>query len=229
MLKNAQMRGMYICHDVANHVFMFVCLLLFFQALVVELEGMMKAAHEKGLEEMEEVGGREEGEGSREGEGGRRGKEGEGGVKEGGEEEGRKENEDTVSHFRVPISGKRSSRRPVKTPAGGKSGKLKVKARLKAPLVEWNSDDDATGAPEWSDDGDFKSDVLSSARKATIINSGSNQKRKPVRQRKKIRPLVYSSDEGDSAEEGEGEEGEADVDRITHKIPSRFTFSDEDD
>lgn len=59
------------------------------QALVVELEQMMKAAHEKGLEEMERVvvGEEEEGEGERREEGNRQG-EGEGG---GGEGERREE------------------------------------------------------------------------------------------------------------------------------------------
>ena len=226
----------------------------FVQALVVELEGMMKAAHEKGLEEMEDKAGGEVGEGEGEGKGEEEEKEGEGvgeGVGEGskeGEGEGEtqrrrqgregmgkgKEREEEgeegkENNFHVPTRTQRSSKRQTKTPAGGKSAKSKLKTRLKAPLVEWNSDDDVTGALEWSDDSDFKIDVLSSARKATIISSGSNQKRKSVKQRKKIRPLVYSSDEGNSTEEGEGKEGGTDFRRNTQKIPSRFAFSDEDD
>lgn len=144
----------------------------------------------------------------------------------------------------------------------------------KVPLVEPNTDEVATAAIEgWSDDDDFKIDVLSSARKATIVNSGSSHRQKQGRsvRQKKIRRLVYSSEE-ESMEEAEGEEGEeegegereeeregeeegegekegegerkgegdeSDIEeekgrgkmlRIkTQKIPSRFTFSDDDD
>lgn len=140
-------------------------------------------------------------------------------------------------------------RRAGRTPAESKSArvKVKVKGRLhKVPLVEPNTGEVATTAIEgWSDDDDFKIDVLSSARKATIVNSGSSRRQKQghsLRQ-KKVRRLVYSSEEDESMEEegeeeGEGGEGEVEDEekargkmvRIkTQKIPSRFTFSDDDD
>lgn len=130
--------------------------------------------------------------------------------------------------------------------------KVKVKSGPhKVPLVEPNTDEEVTtGIGGWSDDDDFKTDVLSSARKATIVNSGSIRRQKQVRsvRQKKIRRLVYSSEEEESMEEeeegerggeGEGEEEEGDdreeenekrkMVRIkTQKIPSRFTFSDDD-
>lgn len=110
--------------------------------------------------------------------------------------------------------------------------KVKVKdGPHKVPLVEPNATEDKTTAIEgWSDDDDFKTDVLSSARKATIANSGSGRTQKQGRssvQQRKIRRLVYSSEEDESTE-GEEEEGEREGDTRTQKVPSRFTFSDDD-
>ena len=154
---------------------------------------------------------------------------------------------------------KNTPRRAGKTPAVSKSARVKVKVKggpHKVPLVEPNTDEVAIEG--WSDDDDFKIDVLSSARKATIVNSGSSHRQKQGRsvRQKKIRRLVYSSEEESMEEEGEGdregeEEGEKEEEgerkgegderdvkekgrgKMVHikaqKIPSRFTFSDDDD
>lgn len=131
--------------------------------------------------------------------------------------------------------------------------KVKVKGgSLKAPLVEPNTDEDITSVVGWNDDGDFKTDVLRSARKAAIVNSGSNLKRKPdrlvQRQKVRVRRLLYSSDEesedeereeegegvmvmegeGDMVEEGKGR-GNTNMGTVAQKVPSRFAFSDDDD
>ena len=93
--------------------------------------------------------------------------------------------------------------------------------RLKAPLVVSESDEDL----DWNDDRDFRTDVLSSARRA-VINSGSLTRQKPVRRArgKKIRQLVFSSDE-DEQSEREEERGE---ENLTERVPPRFTLSDDD-
>ena len=82
---------------------------------------------------------------------------------------------------------------------------------------------------EWSEDEDFRTDVLRSARRA-VANSGSITRQKPVkpvRQQKKIRRLVFSSDE-DEDEEGEEREEDDEMPSSEHTVPSRFTLSDDD-
>lgn len=121
----------------------------------------------------------------------------------------------------------KSSKMSVK----GQSTKLKVKpkgSQLKARLAadDEMSDDDTV---EWNQDGDFKTDILSSARKATIMNSGSITKLKPVQSvrqhRQKVRRLVYDSDKDDQSEDDEWER-----ERNTRtRVPSRFILSDDDD
>ena len=196
---------------------------------------MMKEAHAKGLEEMESERNQEGGDG-----GG--GEEGEG---EGGEEgEGEEKEEESIKENVPPPSlqtgatGKRvrttkKRQKSAKLPEDdGQSSKRKVKvkgSKLKAPPVADSETSD--NELEWTGDRDFETDILSSARKATIMNSGSITKRKPVRRvyrRQRVQRLAYDSDEDDqSEEEGEGErEGERGV--TQQKVPSRFILSDDD-
>ena len=83
---------------------------------------------------------------------------------------------------------------------------------------------------EWNEDDDFRTDVLTSARRA-VANSGSITRRRPVRRVRgqKIRQLVFSSDEdGQSEREGE-RECETDEENSTEqRVPPRFTLSDDD-
>ena len=129
-----------------------------------------------------------------------------------------------ISKKKAKTTQKKSQRR-VAIPAEKKSDTVKVKgSRLRAaPAVEKSAEDELT----WSEDGDFKTDVLSSARKAAIVNSGSITKRKPVRsvRRRKIQRLVYSSDEG--LDQSPGDESEGDT-LSQQKVPPQFTFSDDD-
>ena len=70
--------------------------------------------------------------------------------------------------------------------------RVKPKRRpLKAPLVESNNEEE----DQWSEDDDFQTDILSSARKAAL-SSGSGHKLKPDRRshRQKIRRLAYSNE-----------------------------------
>ena len=221
---------------------------------------MLREAHTKGLEEVGMgEGGTGEGGGERDEQGGAHDgkavgeKQGEGETEVGadreGEGEGDKENdsengtENAGSLFRAPTATSRRKPRAVasqKTPAkSGAKSKAKLKRKtLKAPLVASNTEEDEAVIGRWSDDSDFKSDVLASARKATIINSGSNPRRKldrQVRGQKKIRRLVYSSDEDEDDEDEKTEEGDVENEggtsksTVKQKVPARFTFSDDDD
>ena len=97
--------------------------------------------------------------------------------------------------------------------------------RLKAPLVVSESDEDL----DWNEDRDFRTDVLSSARRA-VVNSGSLTRQKPVRRArgKKIRQLVFSSNEDEQSEREEEEEEERGEENLTERVPPRFTLSDDD-
>ena len=86
-------------------------------------------------------------------------------------------------------------------------------------------------------ESDFKTDILRSARKAALTNSGSiPRRRKPPSsvQRRNIRKLTYSSDDEEKEdkddtqeEEEEGERGGG-IEGVQRKITSQYTFSDDD-
>ncbi|CAI8031322.1 Condensin complex subunit 1, partial [Geodia barretti] len=168
------------------------------KALITELEEMMKTAQQKGLEELED---------EREGEG------------DGEESEKKREKEEngrnaSLSPPPIPLSRKKakttskkaSKQLRLQTPAKGRTEKVKSKVRvgttrrLKALPVALESDEEKENS-EWNEDDDFRTDVLTSARRA-VANSGSITRRRPVRRVRgqKIRQLVFSSDEDEQSE-----------------------------
>ena len=142
---------------------------------------------------------------------------------------------------KVKTTSKKTSKRlQLQTPAKGATENVKVKARvtrtsrkLKAPPVVGPDSDEEKENLELNgdDDSDFKTDVLTSARRA-LANSGSLTRRKPVRRvrGRKIRQLVFSSDEEDeqSEEEEKGKRQEGEREEENPTVPPRFTLSDDD-
>ena len=111
------------------------------------------------------------------------------------------------------------------------SKKLK---RKKAPVAVESVTRRIQRSPVPEPESDFKTDILRSARKAALTNSGSiPRRRKPPSsvQRRNIRKLTYSSDDeekedkDDTQEEGERGGG---IQGVQWKITSQYTFSDDD-
>ena len=132
-------------------------------------------------------------------------------------------------------SKKASKQLRLQTPAKGRTEKVKSKVRvgttrrLKALPVALESDEEKENS-EWNEDDDFRTDVLTSARRA-VANSGSITRRRPVRRVRgqKIQQLVFSSDEDEQSEREGEREGETDEENSTEqRVPPRFTLSDDD-